>query len=141
MVIQTLIPSTTSAATIFLILPSVYQIGNGKKTPSSYGVDDTQPKLGLHRENPPSITDFYHLQFPQIKSELFETYVPLPLLTVLFHQFLSPVRRKKKTNRAPFAVENRKKRSKKVLLYQAQPVKIHFFSSIFCMKHLRRERL
>jgi hypothetical protein len=37
-----------------------------------------------------------------------------------FHQFLSPVRRKKKPNRAPFAVENRKKRSKKVPLYQAR---------------------
>ncbi len=56
--------------------------------------------------------------------------LPLPLLTVLFHQFLSPVRRKKKTNRAPFGVE-KKKRPKKVLLYQVQPVKIQFFCSYF----------
>ncbi len=74
-VMQILIPSRTSAATIFLILSSPYQIGNGKKTPSSYGVGGTQSKLGLPRENPSSITDFYHLQLPKIVSELFETYV------------------------------------------------------------------
>jgi hypothetical protein len=57
--------------------------------------------------------------------------LPLPLLTVLFHQFLSPVRRKKKTNRVPFVVENRKNRPKKVLLYQTQTVKIQIFCSYF----------
>ena len=51
------------------------QIGKGKKTPSSYGEGGTQSKLGLHGENLPSSADFYHLQLPQIKSELFETHV------------------------------------------------------------------
>ena len=39
---------------------------NGKKTPSSYGDGGTQPKLGLHKKNPPSSADFYHLQLPQM---------------------------------------------------------------------------
>jgi len=55
--------------------------------------------------------------------------LPHILLTSLFHQFLSPVRRKKKNNRAPFVVENRKKRPKTILLYQSETVKIQTFFS------------
>lgn len=64
-------------STTVVMMTQVYcsQIGKGKKTPSFYGEGDTQPKLGLHRKNLPSSADFYHLQLPQIKSELFETHV------------------------------------------------------------------
>jgi hypothetical protein len=43
-----------------------FESRKGKKTPSSYGDGGTQPKLGLHRNNPPSRADFYHLQLPQM---------------------------------------------------------------------------
>ena len=41
-----------------------------------------------------------------------------------------PVRRKKKPNRAPFTVENRKKRTKKVPLYQDQTNRFQTFCSL-----------
>jgi hypothetical protein len=71
------------------------------------------------------ITPLFH----QVPPHLCRKSLPHILLTSLFHQFLSLVRRKKKTNRAPFVVENRKKRQKKVLLYQSETVKIQTFCS------------
>jgi hypothetical protein len=52
-----------------------------------------------------------------------------------FHQFLSPVRRKKKTNRAPFAVENRKNRPKKSSVVPGPNGQIsHFLLSLWVYK-------
>jgi hypothetical protein len=126
------------------------QIGKMKKGPTTFSEQAVQPKSGLHREKPSSFLSLYPLQLTQnidhnenhvIGSDVMwptSTYPPCcrgPHPTAAINPFLSlstpysfinfwaRVRRNKKTNRVPFAFENRKKYPKKVPLYHTRTVK------------------